>query len=225
MIAVYQNLNDSFKFWIVLAKDEFLELVWRQNASHDSVRRQHRKMCTKCAIKSLLEDIFFKIGSGSHRDNATYSIVKETERWPGERFGFEKWHRLKQNLTLLLQTLQISVENNLEPYELLQCEVKEALFVLRFIVSCASLSRSGMACVTRDHTVLAATFTAQPQSVIAFWLVLISRPAKVRRLSWPGLLGEILRWTSPVCMRRGKGPGLGRANCHCLCFPLTFPQH
>jgi len=36
--------------------------------------------------------------------------------------------------------------------------------------------------------------TPQPQSVIALWLVLISRPAEGRRLSWPGLLGEILKW-------------------------------
>ena len=37
-------------------------------------------------------------------------------------------------------------------------------------------------------------FTPQPQSVAALWLVLISRPAEDRRLSWPGRLGEILRW-------------------------------
>jgi len=36
-------------------------------------------------------------------------------------------------------------------------------------------------------------FTPQPQSIIALWLVLISRPAEGRRLSWPGWLGEILR--------------------------------
>ena len=29
-------------------------------------------------------------------------------------------------------------------------------------------------------------FTPQPQSIIALWLVLISRPAEGRRLSWPG---------------------------------------
>jgi len=34
----------------------------------------------------------------------------------------------------------------------------------------------------------------QPHSIIALWLVLISHPADGRRLSWPGWLGEILRW-------------------------------
>jgi len=32
------------------------------------------------------------------------------------------------------------------------------------------------------------------QSVTARWLVFISRPSEGRRLSWPGGLGEILRW-------------------------------
>ena len=35
---------------------------------------------------------------------------------------------------------------------------------------------------------------SQPESVTALWLVLITRPAEDRRLSWPGLLSEILRW-------------------------------
>ena len=38
------------------------------------------------------------------------------------------------------------------------------------------------------------TFTSQPQSVSALWPVLIFRPAEGRRLSWPGWLGETLRW-------------------------------
>jgi len=37
-------------------------------------------------------------------------------------------------------------------------------------------------------------FTPQLQSITALWLVLISRPAEGRRLSWPGWVGEILRW-------------------------------
>ena len=54
--------------------------------------------------------------------------------------------------------------------------------------------RSGMA---RDNEPYLPS-TPQPQSVAALWLVLISRPAEDRRLSWPELLGEILRWfTSP----------------------------
>jgi len=35
---------------------------------------------------------------------------------------------------------------------------------------------------------------SQPQSIAAFWPILISRLAEDRRLSWPGWLGEILRW-------------------------------
>ena len=34
----------------------------------------------------------------------------------------------------------------------------------------------------------------QPQSITALWQVLIFHPAEGRRLSWPGWLGEILRW-------------------------------
>jgi len=59
--------------------------------------------------------------------------------------------------------------------------------------------------LTRDHTVLLLpathmhvyphpAFTPQPQSITAVWPVLIFRPAEGRRLSWPGWLGEILRW-------------------------------
>ena len=65
-----------------------------------------------------------------------------------------------------------------------------------------------MARVNEGYTVLPAThtfihkwnepylsaFTPQPQSITALWLVLISRPAEGRRLSWSGWLGEILRW-------------------------------
>jgi len=44
--------------------------------------------------------------------------------------------------------------------------------------------------------------TCQPHSITALWLVLISRPAEGRRLSWPGWLGEILRWF----VRRRRSP-------------------
>jgi len=37
-------------------------------------------------------------------------------------------------------------------------------------------------------------FTPQLQSISRLWLVLISHPAEGRRLSWPGWLGETLRW-------------------------------
>jgi len=71
----------------------------------------------------------------------------------------------------------------------------------------ASLKSSGMASVNEgshsftchpyaypqvEWTIPA--FTAQLQSITALWLVLISRPAEGSRLSWPGWLGEILRW-------------------------------
>jgi len=37
-------------------------------------------------------------------------------------------------------------------------------------------------------TYLLTPFTPQPQSITALWLVLISRPAEGRRLSWHGLV-------------------------------------
>ena len=48
-----------------------------------------------------------------------------------------------------------------------------------------------LSCMTRVNETV---FTPQPQSVAALWLVLISRPAEGRRLSWPGRLREILKW-------------------------------
>ena len=70
----------------------------------------------------------------------------------------------------------------------------------------SSLKRSGMARVNEgshsfschqhvypqvEWTIPA--FTPQPQSITALWLVLISRPAEGRRLSWRRWLGEIMR--------------------------------
>jgi len=51
-------------------------------------------------------------------------------------------------------------------------------------------------------------FIPQPQSITALWLVLISRPAEGRRLSWSGWFGEILRWfirlrRSPISVLTG----------------------
>jgi len=37
-------------------------------------------------------------------------------------------------------------------------------------------------------------YTPQPQSIAALWPVHIFRLPEGRRLSWPGRLGEILRW-------------------------------
>jgi len=52
-------------------------------------------------------------------------------------------------------------------------------------------------------------FTPQPQSITALWLVLISRPAEGRRLSWPGWLGEIPRWFA--CPKTVTHPSTNRA--------------
>ena len=38
------------------------------------------------------------------------------------------------------------------------------------------------------------TFTVVPHNITSLWLVLVSFPTEGRRLSWPGWLGEILRW-------------------------------
>ena len=74
-------------------------------------------------------------------------------------------------------------------------------------MSYSSLGAQVWHAITRDNRALPAIHmfihkwnepylpsTPQPQSVAALWLVLISRPAEDRRLSWPELLGEILRW-------------------------------
>jgi len=54
------------------------------------------------------------------------------------------------------------------------------------------------------------SFTSQPQSIAALWPVLISRPAEDRRLSWPGWLGEILRWFDrPKTITRPCSSGRG----------------
>jgi len=55
------------------------------------------------------------------------------------------------------------------------------------------LSTSGL-----NYTCL---YSLQPQSISALWLVLTFRPAE-GRLSWPGWLGEILRWF----IRRRRSP-------------------
>ena len=76
------------------------------------------------------------------------------------------------------------------------------------------IKRSEWHVLTRDHTVLPATntlihernesscFDSQPQRITAFHPVLISRPTKGRKLSWPGWLvtyrGGIPRRRSPI---------------------------
>jgi len=48
-------------------------------------------------------------------------------------------------------------------------------------------------------------FIPQPQSITTLWLVLISHPTEGSRLSWPGWLGEIVRWLrrSPIPVLTG----------------------
>jgi len=68
-------------------------------------------------------------------------------------------------------------------------------------------------------------FTSQPQSFTALWLVLISRPAEGRRLSWPGWLGEILRWF--IRRRRSlipiRGTNQARRRVTSLIRPTVLP--
>ena len=84
----------------------------------------------------------------------------------------------------------------------------------------------------RDHTDFPATlshlstcgmshpaFTAQPQSITAFWPVLIFRPAEGRRLSWPGWLGEILRWFT--CLKMVTYPSTSRSGQELNSCPLS----
>jgi len=76
-------------------------------------------------------------------------------------------------------------------------EVKEACLYSAYYELLVS-GRSGMARVNKDHTVFTShphvypqveqtipTFTPHPQSVTAFWTVLIFRSAEGRRLSRP----------------------------------------
>jgi len=56
-------------------------------------------------------------------------------------------------------------------------------------------------------------FTPGPQIVTSLRLVFISRPTEGRRLSWPGWLGEILRWfirPKTIAHRRGGGESKSR---------------
>jgi len=83
------------------------------------------------------------------------------------------------------------------------------MFVLYIALSRATyacLRRSGMEHVLSIYLFIQtfiytdemsySAFTLQPQSIIALRLVLISRPAEGRRLSWPRRLGCISRWYS-----------------------------
>jgi len=85
-------------------------------------------------------------------------------------------------------------------------KIKEAYFYSTYYELLIS-RHSGMACVNKgSHSFTchphvypqvewsAPAFNPQLQNVAALWLVLISRPTEDRRLSWPGWLGEILRW-------------------------------
>ena len=74
------------------------------------------------------------------------------------------------------------------------------------IMSYSSVTAQVRHMLTRDQTVLPATHTfihklnkpylplTPSRRELPQWLVLISCPTEGRRLSWPKLLGEILRW-------------------------------
>ena len=66
-------------------------------------------------------------------------------------------------------------------------------------------------------------FTPQPQSITAFWLVLISCPAEGRRLSLPGWLGEILRWFFPPKMVTHPSTNRARRRVTSLIHPTMLP--
>ena len=102
----------------------------------------------------------------------------------------------------------------------------------------SSLKRSGMARVNEgSHSFTChphvypqvewniPAFTPQPQSITAVWLVLISRPAEGRRLSWPRWLGEILRWF--IHRRRSPNPSTQKmatfsSSCEVACLTFNF---
>jgi len=101
--------------------------------------------------------------------------------------------------------------------------------------------------MSRDHTVLPATHTfihkwnetylllgptPQPQSITALWLLLISRPAEGRRLSWLGWLDEILRWfarpktvTHPSTSRGGRESNLQPSSRESNALTTRPPNH
>jgi len=94
-------------------------------------------------------------------------------------------------------------------YLMLHVKVKEAYLYTAYYELLIS-RRSGMACVNEgSHSFTShphvypqvewtiAAFNPQPQSIAALWLVVISRPAEGRRLSWPRWLGEILEFARP----------------------------
>ena len=62
-------------------------------------------------------------------------------------------------------------------------------------------------------------FTCQPQSITAFWPIIISHPTEVRRLSWCGWLDEILRWF--VCLKTVTHPSSSRSGQESNSRPLT----
>ena len=61
------------------------------------------------------------------------------------------------------------------------------LICTQLIIRRSSLRRSG-------RRSSGPAFTPGPQNVTSLWLVLISHSTWGRKLSWPGWLGEILRW-------------------------------
>jgi len=89
-------------------------------------------------------------------------------------------------------------------------QVSNRRFVQRFFMNDSSLKRSGMARVKegshsftchphiREWNMSHTSFTTRPQSITALWMILISRPAEGRRLSWQ-LTCVTWRNTDVVC--------------------------
>jgi len=117
--------------------------------------------------------------------------------------------------------------------------------VERFISRNSALRRSGMTSVNEESQNLTChphvypqlewatpAFSPQPQSAAALWPVLISRPAEDRRLSWPGWLGEILRWfarpktvTHPSISRGGRESNSRPSSCQSNALTTWLPSH
>ena len=82
---------------------------------------------------------------------------------------------------------------------------RSLICIALIIMSRSSLRRSGRARVSNGLRSLTCHRYVHPKCSLpllpghrtlrtSLWLVLISRPTEGRRLSWPGGLGEILRW-------------------------------
>jgi len=82
------------------------------------------------------------------------------------------------------------------------------------------------------HNGMSHPATPQPKSITTLWRVLISNPTEGRRLSWPGWLGEILRWlprqktvAHPSTSCSGRESNLLPSNCKPNTPTTGLPSH